>query len=135
MTISMTLEKILLFAGCFIFTAFAAQAGVLENGNWTPSGCGTRPEAPLIDSASPEAYNRSIGLVNTWQKELQAYHDCMIREANADAAAINRAATVEQARINEASQKVNADATAARSTVDTSRPAPAAPPMMQNQNY
>jgi hypothetical protein len=69
--------------------------------------------------------------VNAWQKQLQAYNDCMIREANADATAINQAANAEQTRINEALQKANADATTARSKLDSS---PSAPQMMQTPN-
>jgi hypothetical protein len=100
--------------------SLTANAGVLNNGGWSPSGCGTRPEAPVIDSTSADAFNRSINLINPWQKQIQAYHDCMIKEANADASAINQAATAEQARINEASEKLNADANLARSKLDSS---------------
>jgi hypothetical protein len=120
--------------GLVAVISLAAHAGVLENGGWASSGCGARPEAPAIESASADAYNRSIGLVNSWQKQMQAYNDCIIKEANADAAAINQGANAEQTRINEALQKANADATAARSKLDSSPAAPAMPQMMQNPN-
>lgn len=97
-----------------------ANAGTLNNGSWSPSGCGTRPEAPVIDSTDAEAFNRSINLINAWQKQIQTYHDCMIREANADAAAINQAAASEQAKINAASEKLNADANLARNKLESS---------------
>ncbi len=100
--------------------SLAADAGVLNNGSWSPSGCGTRPEAPVIDSTSADAFNHSIKMINAWQKQIQTYHDCMVKEANADAATINRAATAEQAQINEASEKLNADANVARTKLDSS---------------
>ncbi|SEK65002.1 hypothetical protein [Nitrosovibrio tenuis] len=102
------------------FAAFTANAGILNNGNWSPSGCGARPEAPVIDSTSVDAFNRSINMINTWQKQIQTYHDCMVREANADAAAINQAAAAEQAKINAASEKLNSDANIARNKLDSS---------------
>jgi hypothetical protein len=137
MTIFKTTKNILLASastGLAACISLAAHAGALENGGWAPGACGARPEAPAIESASPEAYNRSIGLVNAWQKQMQAYNDCVIKEANADAAAINQGANAEQTRINEALQKANADATAARSKLDSSPSAPAMPQMMQNPN-
>ena len=107
-------------ASILLGISFAANAGTLNNGSWSPSGCGTRPEAPVIDSADAEAFNRSIKLINTWQKQIQAYHDCMVREANADASAINQAASGEQAKINAASEKLNADANLARNKLESS---------------
>jgi hypothetical protein len=89
------------------------------------------PQIPIIDSSSAEAYNQSIGKINEWQKQLQVYHDCMVKEANADSAAINQGATAEQARINQAMEKVNQDATAGRQKVDRSSSSPSptlAPP-------
>jgi hypothetical protein len=85
------------------------------------------PPVPVIDSSSAEAFNKSVGTINEWQKQLQAYNDCMVKEANADSAAIGKAATAEQARINEAIEKVNQDATAGRQRVEqrsTSSPSP-----------
>src|SRR5215216_2053058 len=87
-------------------TAFTAHAGVIGPEGWSPAGCGTMPQAPIIDSSSADAFNKSIGTINEWQKQLQTYHDCMVKEANADNAAINKAATAGQARINEAIEKV-----------------------------
>lgn len=120
--------------------SFGANAGTLNNGSWSPSGCGTRPEAPVIDSTNAEAFNRSINLINTWQKQTQTYHDCMVREANADASAINQAASAEQAKINEASEKLNADANLARNKLESSpgRGSVIAPPIgsgMGQQGY
>lgn len=86
-------------------TAFTAHAGVIGPEGWSPAGCGTMPQAPIIDSSSADAFNKSIGTINEWQKQLQTYHDCMVKEANADNAAISQAATAEQKRINEAIEK------------------------------
>jgi hypothetical protein len=105
--------------------AFTANAGSLGNGAWSPSGCGTRPTPPTIESASVSAYNRSITQVNDWQKQIQVYHDCVIKEANSDIAAINQAATAEQARINQASGNVNAELSRNRDKLESSPPTPA----------
>ncbi|MEO8996680.1 MAG: hypothetical protein ABI284_04440, partial [Nitrosospira sp.] len=79
------MNQTILIAAFFVLTAaFTANAGVLENGNWSASGCGAIPETPVIDSSSAEAFNRSVGTINAWQKQMQVYHDCMIKEANAD---------------------------------------------------
>lgn len=110
--------------------AFTAQAGVIGPDGWTPAGCGAVPQTPVIDASNAEAYNKSIGTINEWQKQLQAYHDCMVKEANADNAAINKAATDEQARINQAIEKVNQDATAGRQKVERSSSSPSLSPAL-----
>lgn len=109
------------------YTALAAitlpaNAGVLKDGSWSASGCGTMPEAPVIDSSSADAFNQSIGKLNDWQKQIQIYHDCTVKEANADSSAINQAATQEQARINEAVEKMNKEVTAAKKNVEQRSP-------------
>lgn len=108
------------FAVTTLFVAFTANAGSLSNGTWSPSGCGTRPQPPAIDSTSVSTYNRSIAQVNDWQKQMQIYHDCVIREANSDIAAVNQAAAAEQARINQASGNLNADLNHGRDKLQSS---------------
>ncbi len=103
-----------------VTTVLTANAGTLENGTWSASGCGAMPQTPVIDSSSVDAFNKSIGKINDWQKQIQTYHDCMIKEANADSAAINKAATAEQTRINEAVEKVNKEAAAGKQKVEQS---------------
>ncbi|SOD41704.1 hypothetical protein [Nitrosovibrio sp. Nv4] len=126
---------ILLVASTALITTFAVNAGVLEGGKWSPSGCGAMPEAPVIDSSSADAFNRSIGTLNAWQEKIQAYHDCMVKEANADSSAINQAATAEQARINNAVEKMNKEAAAGKqraeqsSSSSSSSSTPIAPPL------
>lgn len=113
-----------LFAAFFALTAaFTANAGVLENGSWSASGCGVIPETPVIDSSSADAFNRSVGAINAWQKQMQVYHDCMIKEANADSAAINQAATAAQGRINGIVEKINIDVAAGKQKVEQSQSA------------
>ncbi len=124
---------IFVVASFVLTTAFTAHAGVIGPGGWSPAGCGAMPQTPIIDSSSAEAFNKSVGAINEWQKQLMAYHDCMVKEANADNAAISHAATAEQKRINEAIEKVNQDATAGRQKVErsssSSSPSPSlAPP-------
>lgn len=117
-------QTILFTASLALATAFAANAGVLENGSWSASECGAMPEPPVIDSSSVDAFNRSIGTINAWQEQIQVYHDCMVKEANADGATINQAATAEQKRINEAVEKVNAEAVAGKQKVEQGAPSP-----------
>jgi hypothetical protein len=103
-----------------IGAVLTANAGAFENGTWSATGCGTMPQTPVIDSSSVDTFNKSIGKINDWQKQIQTYHDCMIREANADNAAINKAATAEQARINEAVEKVNKEAATGKQKIEQS---------------
>jgi hypothetical protein len=122
------MSHINLFAAFFALTiALTASAGVLENGSWSASGCGAMPETPVIDSSSAEAFNRSVGAINAWQNKMQVYHDCMIKEANADSLAINQAATAGQGRINTIVEKINADVAAGRKKVEQ---APGASPSL-----
>ena len=104
--------------------AFTAQAGVLGPEGWGPAGCGEFPQTPIVDSSSAEAFNKSIGAINEWQKQLQAYNDCMVKEANADSTAINKGANAAQTRINTELEKVNQDATTGRQKVERSSSSP-----------
>jgi hypothetical protein len=84
---------------------------------------------PTIDVTDASTYNRSVAQVNEWQKQIQIYHDCVIREANSDIASINQAATAEQAKINQASGSVNADLNRGRDKLQSSpMPAPSRQP-------
>jgi hypothetical protein len=118
------MNHINLFAAFFALTAVStASAGVLENGSWSASGCGAMPETPVIDSSSADAFNRSVGAINAWQKKMQAYHDCKIKEANADSLTINQAATAGQGRINGIVEKINAEVAAGKQKVEKSQSA------------
>ena len=104
----------LLTSPAILAVAFAVNAGTLDNGNWSPGGCGTLSEAPAVDSSNVDAINKSIAAVNEWQKQVQSYDECMIKEANADTATIANSANAQQTRYREASQKINAEAAAGR---------------------
>jgi len=109
------MKRIVLLAGpVTLAVMFAANAGTLNNGSWSPSGCGAMPEAPKINLNSVDTLNQSIAAVNDWQKQLQTYDECMIKEANADTAAISNAANVQQTRYREASTKINEELSAGR---------------------
>ncbi len=93
-----------------MFACTAASAGNLSKGNWTPTGCGSKPEAPVIDGTNIDSYNSSIAVVKEWQQASQVYFDCMVKEANADNNLIADAAMKEQAKYREASEKLSQDA-------------------------
>jgi hypothetical protein len=109
----------------------------LSNGTWSPSGCGARPEPPVVDSTSVSTYNQSIARIKDWQKHIQIYHECVIKEANSDIAAINQSATAEQTKINQASGSLNQDLNRGREKLDSSSaPASGMPSMPQGmQGY
>ncbi|SCX46424.1 hypothetical protein [Nitrosospira sp. Nsp1] len=122
------MNQTILFAAFFaLTTAFTANAGVLENGTWSASGCGAMPETPVIDSSSVAAFNRSVSAINAWQKQMQVYHDCMIKEANADSVTINQSATAGQGRINGIVEKINTEVAAGKQKVEQSQSA--SPPL------
>ncbi len=93
---------------------FAANAGSLNDGSWSPGGCGVMPDVPTVNSNSADTINKSIAAVNDWQKQLQTYDECMIREANVDTTAIAKSANAQQTRYREASEKINAELVAGR---------------------
>jgi hypothetical protein len=98
--------------------AIDAQAGTLTDGKWTASNCGTQTAPPEIDSRSVEGYNRSLKAVREWQQKTQAYNDCVVKEANADNAAIAEAANGEQARFRAAVERISAEAAAIKTKLD-----------------
>lgn len=94
------------------------SAGTLANGQWSPAGCGIEPQAPALDSSSVEAYNASLKEIRDWQQKGQAYNDCIVREANADNAAIAEAANAGQTRFRTAVETIGAEAAAAKARLD-----------------
>ena len=123
---------VLLASPAMLAVAFAANAGTLNNGNWSPSGCGTLSEAPVVDSSSIDAINQSIAAVNEWQKQVQSYDECMIKEANADTSTIANSANAKQTQYREASKKINADAAAGREKFGRQSSSPGTNPGMSN---
>ena len=123
---------ILLASPAMLAVTFAVNAGTLDNGNWSPSGCGKLSEAPAVDSSSIDTINQSIAAVNEWQKQVQSYDECMIKEANADTATIANSANAQQTQYREASKKVNADAAAGREKFSRQSSSPGTNPGMSN---
>lgn len=105
-----------------LFTALTAainaEAGTLTDGKWTATNCGTQAAPPEIASRSVDGYNRSLKAVLDWQQKTQAYNDCVVKEANADNAAIAEAANAEQARFRAAVERISAEAAAIKAKLD-----------------
>jgi len=73
-----------------LILANPADAGKLEHGSWSPSGCGPVPAAPTgLNLASAAAYQESLKWVKDYQDKVNKYNDCMVTEANSDNDAIN----------------------------------------------
>jgi len=88
------------------------SAGNLSKGTWTPSGCGSKPEAPVIDGSSIDAFNSSVATLKEWQQNSKVYFDCMVKEANADNNTIADTATNAQAKYREEIERVSQEADA-----------------------
>lgn len=91
----------------------SAHAGVITAGQWVPSACGPKPVAPVLDLSSPDAYNKSVDGVNGYRQAIRPYIDCLLKEANADIAAVTKSANAAQVAAKEANDKITADVKAA----------------------
>ncbi|MGC4061725.1 MAG: hypothetical protein QM749_13100 [Aquabacterium sp.] len=89
--------------------ALSARAGVIGNGNWSPSGCGDKPQPPTLDLRNADDYNRSVGGVNAYRQAIRAYLDCLVKEANADMQNVSRSAGEAQRLAKQADEKILAD--------------------------
>lgn len=49
------MTKRLFFTAALMLTAVSVTAGIIANGTGLPSGCGTEPAIPVIDSSSVDA--------------------------------------------------------------------------------
>jgi hypothetical protein len=94
---------------CTLLVLPAAQAGVLNNGAWTPAGCGAKPQAPSLDLRNADAYNRSVDAVNTYKVAIRQYLDCLVGEANADVQAVSKSANEAQRQAKETNDRIQAD--------------------------
>lgn len=83
-----------------------AHAGSLSKGQWTASGCGSKPEAPIIDGSNIEAYNLSVVAINDWQQQSKTYFECMVNEANIDNKLISDTVNKDQASYLEKVDKI-----------------------------
>lgn len=102
-----------------LLAPLSAAAGTLTGSNWAPSeACGVRPEVPVVDDGSIEAYNKSVGAINAWQKKANSYFACLVKEANADNAIIADSANREQEAYRQAVETIGARVDAAKKKLD-----------------
>ena len=109
------------FVFIFIFLLLAhapSHAGSLVNGAWSPSGCGEKPEAPIVDSTSADTFNRSVDAINDWQDRAVKYLSCLVNEANADSKLITDTANDIQTQFQEEIDQVVTEADNARVELD-----------------
>lgn len=100
--------------------AASTTAGVLKQGVWV-SSCGSREEAPFIDTSNADTYNASVKAINAWQKTASAYEDCLVKEANTDSAIIAKTATDEQSKLKDIVKKINDELNTGREFLDQKR--------------
>lgn len=86
-----------------------AGAGTLANNAWSSARCGPRPLAVSVDLRDADAYNRSLGKVNAYQREINGYLDCLVAEGNLDIQLITKAITVEQLAALKARERILGD--------------------------
>ncbi|MES1196862.1 MAG: hypothetical protein ABUL58_07955, partial [Steroidobacter sp.] len=82
----------LLLSLSMLLIGTSATAGVIKDGVWTPTGCGIKPEAPVLNLRNDKSYNQSVNAVNVYQQNIRDYLECLTREANADIRAITESA-------------------------------------------
>ena len=97
-------------------------AGTITNGIWLPNGCGVKPEVPVIEQDSIDAYNKSIKVINDWQQKAIGYNKCLINEANMEISLIANSANNEQAGLNASIEKIQAETAAARARLNKNIP-------------
>ncbi|MDO9596532.1 MAG: hypothetical protein Q7J47_02305 [Azoarcus sp.] len=103
-----------LAAAAFIVSFSAtAQAGALTEGQWTASRCGPKPAVAALDLSDPDAYNKSVGAVDTYRRSIRTYLDCLVQEGNADIQSISNAIKLEQQAAATANEKILTDVKAA----------------------
>jgi hypothetical protein len=96
----------------------AAQAGTLDHGTWSPSGCGEEPVAPAgLNLSSPAAFQESLKWVKAYEDRIGKYTDCMVGEANADHNAISDAVNGKEQQVKDFFDKANADSKRAQSVL------------------
>lgn len=96
-----------------LLAAPVAQSGVINNGVWTPVGCGEKPATPLIADQDAKAFNKSMDTLGEWQNQVKQYFECMVKEANGDNAVIAESANRLQAEHQKAVEAVNSSIDAA----------------------
>ncbi len=104
------MKQFLLITILFMLAHTSSYAGTLMNGVWSPSGCGEKPESPIIDSTSTENFNRSVDAINDWQDRALEYDSCLIKEANADSELITKTANDVQSKFQKEIDRVVTEA-------------------------
>ena len=103
----------LLLSAIIIASApWAVFAGSINDGKWSPTGCGDNPPAPIIDAGSVEAFNQSLVAISDWQLKSRAYIQCLVNEANTDNQLIANSANQVQTDFREKLEKLSAEAKA-----------------------
>lgn len=112
------LNKLMLVVTLIFFSITVVNAGGVVNGVWSPSHCGVKQSAPVIDQSSIDAYNNSIKTADEWQHGTNDYMTCLINEANADNALIAKIANDEQAKFRAEVEKIKLETAAAKQKLD-----------------
>jgi hypothetical protein len=110
------MKKSILLASTVLVASWpfaSTQAGTLANGTWSSARCGQPPTAAALDLSNPDAYNKSIGGVTTYQKQINIYLDCIVAEGNLDIQLITKATTAAQLAAREVSERIAAQVKAA----------------------
>lgn len=102
----------------FCLSSFAIHAGNLSNSQWQAANCGLKPTSPQINTKSVDGYNQSIKDVNTWQAKAQEYYNCIVKEANADNAAIAKSANSAQEEFKTEVNRIQKEAEAGKTIVE-----------------
>jgi len=110
------IQSIFFTAVIMVATISVGTAGIITNGAWSPSGCGTEPVVPVIEQSSVDAYNKSVKAINEWQQKANTYNTCLINEANA---LIAKVANEEQSRLRAAIEKIKTETMAAKAKLDS----------------
>ena len=105
--------RTLAVAAAFAGLSFAAQAGTLQNGVWTPNCPSVPGDPPEFSTKSPDAFNKSQKLVQDWQSKVIAYNDCLKGETKADQDVIVGTANADIKKLSEQISGLSADQQAA----------------------
>ncbi|MBS0348780.1 MAG: hypothetical protein JSR69_20215 [Proteobacteria bacterium] len=112
----MTRQLTLILATAGLAVTLPAHAGKIDNGSWTHA-CGPRPAEVSLDLKNPDAFNKSVGTVNTYRQTQRAWLDCLQKEGNTDIQAtsqiISQFINAEAQAAKQANDKIAADAKAA----------------------
>jgi hypothetical protein len=98
--------------------ASVCSAGTINKGVWSPSTCGAEPMPPKLNQATVDAYNKSIAIINDWQKKVSDYNTCVVKEANEDNGVIAKSANERQQRLQALTDKVHTETEAAKAKLD-----------------